>query len=282
MTSAAVKMSKKLLLTGATDGIGLETAKRLVEQGHTLLLHGRNTKKLQALTSSLSKCGTVESYVADLSDIAAVRALAAAVAAKHRSLDVLINNAGVLQTPHPVTENGIDRRFAVNTIAPYWLTKDILPLLAGRGRVINVSSAAQAPVDVDALTGNGRQMEAMSAYSQSKLAMIMWSRALANSLNHGRSDDSGAMIMTINPGSLLGSKMVKEGFGIAGKDIRIGADSLIRAALSDEFSHASGRYFDNDIGRFANPHPDALDEEKCRQIVAAIERMQYASLRRRR
>ena len=65
--------------------------------------------------------------------------------------------------------------------------------------------------------------------------------------------------------------MVKEGFGMAGKDIRIGAEILVRAALSDEFAAASGLYFDNDKGRFASPHPDALDRKKTERVVRVIE-----------
>jgi hypothetical protein len=79
------------------------------------------------------------------------------------------------------------------------------------------------------------------------------------------------MVVAVNPGSLLASKMVREGFGMAGKDINIGADILLRAALSDEFAQASGQYFDNDSGRFAPPHRDALDDAKVAEVVAAIE-----------
>ena len=259
-------MSKTILITGATDGIGLETAKILVEQGHNILLHGRNTEKLQKVEAELSTLGTVESYVADLSDISAVMSLAKAVAEKHQSLDVLINNAGVLQTSNTITDDGLDVRFAVNTIAPYLLTKKLIPLLGNKGRVINLSSAAQAPVNLDALAGHGGKMSAMDAYSQSKLAITMWSRSMAQSLGN-----NGAIIIAVNPGSLLGSKMVKENFGIAGKDIAIGAGILVRAALSDEFSNSSGQYFDNDKGQFAAPHPDALEYNKCKQVVEAID-----------
>ena len=121
-------MSKTILITGATDGIGLETARILVEQGHHVLLHGRNQEKLQKVEVELSALGTVESHVADLSDIKAVMSLAKAIAEKHQSLDVLINNAGVLQTPDAMTADGLDVRFAVNTIAPYLLAKELLPL----------------------------------------------------------------------------------------------------------------------------------------------------------
>ena len=92
----------------------------------------------------------------------------------------------------------------------------------------------------------------------------MWSRAL--SLKEG-----GPAIIAVNPGSMLGSKMVKQAFGVAGGDIRIGAEILTRAALADEFETASGQYFDNDSGQFASPHPDALNSQKSEEIVRAIE-----------
>ena len=131
--------------------------------------------------------------------------------------------------------------------------------------MINLSSAAQAPVDTEALAGRVK-LEDMPAYAQSKLAITMWSNSMAHTLK-----DKGPAFIAVNPGSLLGTKMVKEGFGMAGKDIRIGADILIRAALSDEFETASGQYFDNDSGRFASPHSDALNPKKSEEIMHAIE-----------
>lgn len=261
-------MPKTILITGATDGIGLATAQTLVAQGHTVLIHGRNAAKLsevQKTLAALPGAGAVESLVADLSRLAEVETLAEAVAAKHKRLDVLINNAGVLKTPQTRTPEGLDVRFVVNTIAPYLLTLRLLPLLGAGSRVVNLSSAAQAPVDLDALAGRTR-LNDMPAYAQSKLAITMWSRQMAIDLG-----DRGTMVVAVNPGSLLATKMVKEGFGLAGSDIRIGADLLVRAALSDDFAHASGRYFDNDAGRFAQPHPDALDPRKTAQLVQAIE-----------
>ena len=94
----------------------------------------------------------------------------------------------------------------------------------------------------------------------------MWSRALALSLGK-----DGPSVIAVNPGSMLGTKMVKEAYGVAGGDVGIGADILYRAALSDEFATASGKYFDNDAGRFARPHPDALDASKSADVVHAIE-----------
>ena len=261
-------MNKTILLTGATDGIGLEAARMLVAEGHDVLLHGRNPAKLADVEKELSALrggGQVESYVADLSRLADVGALAKAVTEKHSRLDVLINNAGVYKAPDVVTPDGLDVRFAVNTIAPYLLTQRLLPLLGKSGRVINLSSAAQSPVDAGALAGEICLSDS-AAYAQSKLTITMWSRHMALDLG-----DDGPAFIAVNPGSLLGTKMVKEAYGMAGGDIRIGAEILYRAALDDEFAAASGQYFDNDSGRFASPHPDALDPRKSQEVVDIIE-----------
>lgn len=132
-------------------------------------------------------------------------------------------------------------------------------------RVVNLSSAAQAPLDPGALSGVSPLDDGM-VYAQSKLALTMWSRHLAEEFG-----DKGPAVIAVNPKSFLGSKMVKEAYGVAGSDLNIGADILCRAALSEEFADASGRYFDNDTGRFASPHPDAMDARKCEQIVKVIE-----------
>ena len=263
-------MQKTILITGSTDGIGLETAKLLVAAGHQVLLHGRNPSKLADVAKELAAlpgAGPIGTFVADLSDMADVDNLAREVSEAHQRLDVLINNAGILKTANAITSTGQDVRFAVNTIAPYLLTRRLLPLMDLSGRGVNLSSAAQAPVDLRALAGQ-RQLAAMEAYAQSKLALTMWSRHLARELK-----DKGPAIIAVNPGSLLASKMVKEGFGVAGNDLAIGADILVRAALSEEFATASGRYFDNDSGRFASPHPDGLDDGKSAEVVRAIENL---------
>ncbi len=261
-------MHKTILITGSTDGIGLATARLLAAQGHAVLLHGRQSAKLAEVASVLSSlpgAGTVDTFMADLSRRAEVEQLARDVAERHPRIDVLINNAGVLRTPQALSPDGLDMRFAVNTIAPYLLTQRLLPLLGAGGRVVNLSSAAQAPVDLGRLTGPPA-LDAMAAYAQSKLALTMWSRALALSLG-----SDGPVIVAVNPGSLLGSKMVKQAFGVDGGDLRIGAEILVRAAVGGDFASASGLYFDNDTGRFAAPHPDALDARKSQAVVAEIE-----------
>lgn len=261
-------MSKTILLTGATAGIGLETARALAADGYHLLVHGRSADKLDEVADALAAlpgAGPVDRFVADLSMMAEVERLADEVTARHDRLDVLINNAGVYGAPDPTTADGLDVRFAVNTVASYLLTRRLLPRLGSDGRVVNLSSAAQAPVDLEALAGR-RRLGDGPAYAQSKLALTMWSRALGHELG-----EDGPVVVSVNPGSLLATKMVKDAFGVPGQDVGIGVEILRRAALDDDFADATGRYFDNDAGRFAQPHPDALDAAKCEAVVRAVE-----------
>jgi NAD(P)-dependent dehydrogenase (short-subunit alcohol dehydrogenase family) len=255
-------MSKTILITGSTDGIGLLTAKTLVSKGHTVLLHGRNREKLDKAASEVGS-GT-ETYAADLSRMGDVNTLVAEIRKNHTQLDAIINNAGVLKTPHTQTAEGYDARYMVNTFAPYVLTRALLPILPVDARIVNLSSAAQAPVDFDALHGR-KQLDDMAAYAQSKLAITIWSREMAKELV------DGPVVVAVNPGSLLASKMVKEGFGVEGKDMQIGADILCEAAIGASFSDASGKYFDNDIGMFSDPHAAALDAAHSAEVMKAIE-----------
>ncbi len=260
-------MTKTVLITGSTDGIGLETAKKFVSLGHQVLLHGRNPAKLAKVADTLAaEGGQIESYIADLSRLADVEKMAQAIATKHDQLDILINNAGVFKTANPITADGLDVRLVVNAIAPYFLTQRLLPLMSEHGRIINVSSAAQASVSLEALSGKVRIPDDFEAYAQSKTAIAIWSKVLAEKYKN-------LVILAVNPGSLLGSKMVKEGFGMAGKDLQIGVDMLTRAAFADEFATASGKYFDNDSKRLAIAHPDVENPQKSAAVVETIEKI---------
>lgn len=261
-------MQKTILITGATDGIGLATAKILAKDGHTLLIHGRNEEKLKhvkAELSALAGAGDIQTYIADLSLLDSVKIFAHKVKTEHSKLDVLLNNAGILKTEQPITKDGLDIRLSVNTIAPYILTKVLAPTLGKSGRVINLSSAAQAQVDINELQSKNALTD-MEAYAQSKLAITMWSFALAKQYQ-----TDGPAIISVNPGSLLASKMVKQGFGIPGKDINIGAQILVRLCLEAQMNQYTGKYFDNDIGDFSSPHPDAENLQKSKALIDNIE-----------
>lgn len=263
-------MNKTILITGSTDGIGLDTAKRMLKEGHRVLIHGRNPDKLQATLDALNAAGfrpQIDGFQADLSKLADIARLAREVADRHTQLDVLINNAGIFKTPETTASNGVDIRFMVNTIAPWVLTRLLLPLLAADGKIVNLSSAAQAPVNLDALTGQESIDDDFQAYAQSKLALTMWSmepKALA--LNFDQS------VVAVNPGSMLGSKMVKQGFGAEGKDLAIGVEILHKLALQPG-ALRNREYFDNDIGDYASPHPDALQAHIRLAVLDAMKQV---------
>ena len=258
-------MSKKtILITGSTDGIGLQAAKVLAAKGHELILHGRSAEKLAAIKTAHSELAGASSFVADLSDLKETAQMAEAITAAHPSLDVLINNAGVFKAPMTKAPNGMDLRFVVNTLAPYVLALGLLPIIPKTGRILNLSSAAQMPIDMKAMTGHTAVSESM-AYAQSKLAITMWSAHMAAAL------PDGPAVIAVNPASLLGTKMVKEAYGSEGKDIRIGSDILVRLALDAEFADKSGQYYDNDRGRFSPPHADALDSQKIAAFMSKLE-----------
>lgn len=252
--------SKRILITGATDGIGLETAKKLKSLGHKVIVHGRNLEKLKRVAEELDS----DFFKADLSKLSEVKSMADSILEKYSHLDVLINNAGVFKTSNPRTSDGYDVRYVVNTFAPYLLTKKLLPIVK-QGRVINLSSAAQSSVNFEALLGKV-EMNDFEAYAQSKLAITMWSRYLANQL---KSD--GPVIIAVNPASLLGTKMVKEGFNTSGNDIEIGVNILKDLSLNQEHANHSGEYYDNDNQRYAPPQADGLDDIKAKQIVELLE-----------
>lgn len=263
-------MAKRILITGATDGIGLTAAKMLATSGHELLLHGRNSEKMEKVIEVIKEIDSnlkVKGYLADFSILADVKNMADQVLADNEHIDVLINNAGIYVARNTETVDGLELRFAVNTIAPYLLTQLLLPIMNETGRVVNLSSAAQAPVSIEALT-EARRMSNDSAYAQSKLGITIWTVQMAKKW----ADEGGRpSVVAVNPKSFLGSKMVKEAYGTAGHDIRIGGDILCRATLGEEFEDASGKYFDNDRGIFAMPHPDALDDEIGGEMVKALD-----------
>lgn len=254
-------MTQTILITGSTDGIGLLTAQTIAKEGHKILLHGRSAARLQEAVTKVG--GQAETIAADLSRMADIQNLAAEVRTKCDRLDVLINNAGVLKVKDTVTAEGYDMRFMVNTFAPYALTRALLPIIPQDGRIVNLSSAAQARIDLDALHGR-KQLADMDAYAQSKLGITIWTREMANEF------PDGPVVVAVNPGSLLASKMVKDGFGVAGNDLQIGADILRKASLDPSFADASGKYFDNDSRRFAQPNAAALDNHHAAQVMQGI------------
>ncbi|MFI3255598.1 MAG: SDR family NAD(P)-dependent oxidoreductase [Eubacteriales bacterium] len=263
-------MRKTILLTGATDGIGLELSKKLAKEGHFLLLHGRNTEKLSNLKNTLLKENKeldVELLQADLSNLEDCKEMVNQVLAIGKNIDVIINNAGIYVTNTPKNKDGYDVRFMVNAVAPYCLTQGLLPRLGKGSRVVNVSSAAQSPVDFEKFLNKG-DFSHDEAYAQSKLALILWGMELAEK-------EKAIMTVSVNPKSFLGSKMVKEAYGREGYDLKFGVDILYKASFSEEFATASGKYYDNDNRCFASPHPFAQDKEMRKKWLEILATYQF-------
>lgn len=263
-------MSKTILITGSTDGIGKLTAIKLANEGHTVYIHGRNANKLAATISEIKEITNnpnIDGFVADLSDFDAVKQLANQVKKEVPTLDILINNAGVYKSSSNQNKNGLDMRYAVNYFAPYLLTNKLLPLLkkSETPRVVNLSSAAQAPVSLQTFTGVETESEG-ATYAQSKLALTMWSFYLANK-------EPNLVVIPVNPGSLLDTNMVKAAFGNSWSSADKGADILFDLALAEEHKNNSGKYFDNDQGSYGNAHSDAYNQAKVEQLIETTEKV---------
>ena len=262
-------MNKTILITGSTDGIGKLTALALAKAGHTIYVHGRSEAKVTAVVSELKEASNnqnINGLVADFSDLEAVVKLAEQLKKELPKLDVLINNAGIFKTKEVQNKNGLDIRMVVNYLAPFVLTHAMLPLLkkSDTPRIINLSSAAQAPVIEAVLTGKEQQSE-NNTYAQSKLALTMWSFDLAT-------QEPTGTVIALNPGSLLNTKMVQEAYGEFWSPPEKGVAVLVDLALSEDYKNDSGKYFDNDKGEekgtFAPAHADAYDTAKIARLLA--------------
>jgi NAD(P)-dependent dehydrogenase (short-subunit alcohol dehydrogenase family) len=268
---------RTILITGATDGLGRRVAEDLAGLGATLLLHGRSPDKGEAVLAAIRDATgntRLRYYNADLSSLAEVRRLAEAVAADQPCLDVLVNNAGLGAGPRPkereTSADGFELRFAVNYLAPFLLTRMLLPLLRraaadkGGARIVNVSSAAQQTLDfADPMLE--RDYSGMRAYSQSKLALVMFSFDLARELA-----GSGVTVNALHPASLMNTKMVREWFGTPRSTVEEGARAVERLVLTEELAGVTGEYFEGQ--RQARAAAQADDEEARRRLRQMSER----------
>lgn len=257
-------MNKRILITGSTDGIGRLAAKELALEGHELWLHGRNKEKLETVIEELKKetgNDAIDGFMADFSDLTTVRQMADQVRERLDRLDVLVNNAGVFKAPISKLSNGWDIRFVVNYLTPVLLSHHLFPLLkqSEEARLINLSSAAQSPVSIQALQGH-MELSEQEAYAQSKLALLMWSFYLAKK-------EQGLSVIALNPGSLLNTNMVKEAYGTFWSSADKGAAIIKELAVSAKHAGVTGQYFDNDKGDYGQAHSDAYQSETVEHLV---------------
>jgi NAD(P)-dependent dehydrogenase (short-subunit alcohol dehydrogenase family) len=247
---------KTVLVTGATDGIGKETARLLAERGARVFIAGRNAEKGAAAVRDIAtNTGTdqAEFLQADLSVQADVRGLAKAVKQRTNRLDVLVNNAGVIMFRREETRDGIEMTFGLNHLNYFLLTHELLDLLkaSAPARIVSVASIAhrRAMLDFDDLQLS-RGFGAWKAYSRSKLANIMFTYALARRL-----EGTGVTANCLHPGFVSshfgqnGRFLARTGMALAmrfGNAISVaqGAQTSVYLASAPEVTSQSGLYFD--------------------------------------
>jgi NAD(P)-dependent dehydrogenase (short-subunit alcohol dehydrogenase family) len=214
---------RTILITGATDGIGQHTAKKLANDGNLLLVHGRKPKLGADLVKDLKRRGAkdVLYFNADFADLDQVKQMAEEISQKVDTIDVLINNAGVFD-PVPVhSTQGYDMTWAVNVMAPFLLTRKLLPLIANSRddspRIITTSSISQAsslPPLGDLFQVSGKPKSAHQAYSWSKLGDLMITLQLAKILSQDNRLKN-IKCLSMDPGT-VNTKMLIAGWGRCG------------------------------------------------------------------
>ena len=251
---------RSVLVTGSTDGLGREVARRVAAQGAHVIVHGRNAERGNALVERIAAegKGSARFYPADFASLEEVRRFADAIARDYDRLDLLVNNAGIfLRDDRRVSHDGHELTFAVNYLASYLLTHRLLPLLEkGRApRVVHVSSRSAAPIDFDDVMLE-RGYTGYRAYSQSKLAQVMFTVDLAAEWK-----PKGITVLAVHPATGMDTNLI----ATAGLSPRTTVDEGAAAVMNAIGSDApSGSYF---LGQqVATPHAQAADADARRRL----------------
>jgi NAD(P)-dependent dehydrogenase (short-subunit alcohol dehydrogenase family) len=261
---------KIVLVTGSTDGIGKLTALKLAELNAHVLVHGRNKEKTENVVKEIKdKSGNknIEGIAADFSSLSEVGRLAEEFQKKYDMLDMLINNAGAGYTDQRYSKDGYELRFAVNYLAPFLVTNLLLPEIknAAPSRIVNVSSAGQHPINFDDIMME-KNFDAVTAYSQSKLALVMFTFDLADQLK-----DYNVTVNCLHPGTYLNTNMVrKAGINPLGK-AESGADAELFLAASEKLNRTTGKYFNVKSEQKAQAQAyDTGAREKLRELTLKL------------
>ncbi|RWC93932.1 MAG: SDR family oxidoreductase [Mesorhizobium sp.] len=268
---------KTVLITGSTDGVGRMVAERLGASGARVLVHGRDEGRGKAVASAIEAAGgKAELLVADLSSLAEVRRLAEAVRARTNRLDILINNAGIgtagEASKRQVSADGYELRFAVNYLAGFLLTSELLPRLraSAPARIVNVASAGQQAIDFDDVMLT-QGYSGVRAYCQSKLAQILFTVDLAGELK-----GSGVTVNALHPASYMDTTMVRQAGVTPWSSVETGAEAILNLATSPALEGRSGLYFDGQ--RESRADAQAYDEKARRQLHSlSLELIERAS-----
>ena len=283
MKNTQPSMKNKIcMVTGATSGIGEETARALAQMGATVIVVGRDPERGAAALErirSASGSAAVELMLADLSSQQGIRQLAQQLKNKYQRLHVLINNAGALFTKRQQSVDGIEMTFSLNHLNYFLLTNLLLDTLkaSAPARIVNVSALAhQFPrrVNFDDLQGQ-RKYSGWGAYGQSKLCNLLFTYQLARRL-----DGLGVTANALHPG------VVATNFGMSGGGLmpllnrlmsvamlhpEQGAQTSLYLATSPEVEGVSGKYFVNRKAvRSSKASYDQSATDRLWQVSAAM------------
>ncbi|SEO44349.1 NAD(P)-dependent dehydrogenase, short-chain alcohol dehydrogenase family [Halogranum amylolyticum] len=286
MTSSDSLDGTVVLLTGGTSGLGAETARTLADRGASLAVVGRDRARGEDVAADVAERngdGWSEFYRADLASQASVRRLAARFRDRHDRLDVLVNNAGIHRSRRTETDDGVESTLAVNHLAPYLLTHDLADLLvdSAPARVVTVSSGihTRASMEFSNLQSE-RDYDGMQAYARSKLANLLFTYELADRLG-----GTGVVATAVNPGFVPSTGLTREAslrtrllFGAFKrlplpftKDVKAGAETLIRAAVDPDLADVTGAYLsDGEVTESSDASYDEVARRRLWDVSAGL------------
>jgi NAD(P)-dependent dehydrogenase (short-subunit alcohol dehydrogenase family) len=273
---------KRVLVTGATSGIGLEAARSLARQGAKVVMVGRDAAKTARCLEE-ARAGApgaeVSSLLCDFSQQAEVRRLADEFLRRFDRLDVLVNNAGTVFKDRTLTKDGIEATFAVNHLGYFLLTRLLLDRIvrSAPARIVNVASVAHryGTMDFEDLSFE-RGYRLMRAYARSKLANVLYTRLLAQKL-----EGTGVTVNCLHPGAVAtgiwsgAPAWTKPIIWVIGKFSFISAEEggrrIVQLVTSPDLSGTTGKYFED--GKMVDPAPRARDDALARRLWQESERL---------
>ena len=258
-SQAMTMKGKTVLITGSTDGLGREVAQRVAALGAHVIVHGRNQERGKLVVDEITRHGkgSAKFYAADLASLAEVRTLAENLKRDYQRIDVVVNNAGVLLKDRQVSKDGHELHFAVNYLAPFLLTRSLLPTITSStpARIVNVASIAQTPIDFSDVMLE-RPGAIGRGYGQSKLALVAFTMDLAAELK-----GKNVTVTALHPATMMDTTMVKQAGMQARATVAEGADAVMQQITG---AVESGGYY-NGL-QPAKPNAQAFDEAARAQL----------------